>query len=174
MLRREPGIEVDDPRIVRLATRLRGTASDPLVVAQAILSWVHDSIVKDAGAAPLGAAQVVESRRGDCTEHARAFVALARAAGIPARGAAGLLYASGKFYYHAWAEVNLGKRFVAVDPMLGQFPADAAHLRWMSGSLELQTELMRLMGGLDLQVVGVTTVHELGGQASEGKELRPR
>jgi len=161
LLRREPRIEVNDPAIVALATRLRGNESDPLKVIGSILAWMQNSIAKDPSAPPESAAQVLANRRGDCNEHARLFVALSRATGIPARGAAGLLYAGGKFYYHAWAEVAVGRRLLPVDPMLGQMPADAAHLRWMSGSLDLQTELMRLMGGLELEVVGTvgSSVH---------------
>ena len=80
------------------------------------------------------------------------YVALARAAGIPARTAAGLLYAGGRFYYHAWAEVYLGD-WVAVDPTFGQFPADAAHLRVSTGGLARQMELLRLTGSLKLEVL---------------------
>src|SRR5204863_7954581 len=36
----------------------------------------------------------------------RSYVALARAAGLPARTAAGLVPVHGRFYYHAWAEVR--------------------------------------------------------------------
>jgi transglutaminase-like putative cysteine protease len=95
---------------------------------------------------------VLESRSGDCNEHTQLFVALARAAGIPARAAAGLAHVGGKFYYHAWPEVFVGK-WVAVDPTFGQFPADAAHLRFVYGGLARQAELLRLMGTLRIDVL---------------------
>ena len=63
----------------------------------------------------------------------------------------GLLYIDGKFYYHAWAEVLL-KDWVSVDPMLGQIPADAAHVRLMQG-LTLRTDLVRRWTGMDVNVV---------------------
>src|SRR2546426_3966679 len=69
-----------------------------------------------------GALRALEARLGDCNEHAVLYVALARAAGLPARTAAGLVPVHGRFYYHAWAEVYLGD-WVAVDPMLDEFPA---------------------------------------------------
>jgi hypothetical protein len=78
-------------------------------------------------------------------------VALARAAGIPARTAAGLVYSDGFFFYHAWPEVYLNG-WVAVDPTFGQFPADAAHLRFTIGGLARQMELVRLIGRLQLEV----------------------
>jgi len=80
------------------------------------------------------------------------FVALARAAGLPARPVAGLLYLDGRYYYHAWPEVYLGD-WVAVDPTFDQFPADAAHLRLAVGSLARQIELARLIGTLKLEAL---------------------
>jgi hypothetical protein len=40
-----------------------------------------------------------------------------------------------------------------VDPTFGQFPADAAHLRLVSGGLARQLELVRLVGRLGVEVV---------------------
>jgi hypothetical protein len=65
---------------------------------------------------------------------------------------AGLAYIDGKFYYHAWPEVFLGD-WVAVDPTFGQFPADAAHLRFTIGGLGRQAEMIRLMGRLQIKVL---------------------
>ena len=81
------------------------------------------------------------------------YVALARAVGLPARAVAGLLYLDGRFYYHAWPEVYLGDAWLAVDPTLGQFPADAAHLRFTVGGLARQVELVRVIGRLTLEVL---------------------
>jgi transglutaminase-like putative cysteine protease len=98
------------------------------------------------------AVQVLETRRGDCNEHTVLFVALARAMGIPARTAAGLVYLNGRFYYHAWPEVYL-RDWVAVDPTFGQVPADAAHIRFTIGGLARQMELIRLIGHLGIKVL---------------------
>jgi transglutaminase-like putative cysteine protease len=95
---------------------------------------------------------VLRARAGDCNEHAQLYVALARAVGLPARAVAGLAYVGGKFYYHAWPEVFLGD-WVAVDPTFGQFPADAAHLRFVIGGFSKQAELVRLIGRLRVDVV---------------------
>src|SRR5205809_488384 len=98
------------------------------------------------------AVRVLETRVGDRNEHAVLFVALARAAGLPARTAAGLVPVDGRFYYHAWAEVYLGD-WVAVDPMLDEFPAGAAHLRFSISGLARQAELVRLVGRIKLEVL---------------------
>jgi hypothetical protein len=145
-------IQVRDPQIMRLAFRLRGRDHDARVVAERINQWVHDSIADRVTFGIPSAIQVLRSRVGDCNEHTQLFVALARAVGIPARVAAGLAYVDGKFYYHAWPEILL-KDWVAVDPTFGQFPADAAHLRFTIGGLTRQTELLRLMGNLQIDVL---------------------
>jgi transglutaminase-like putative cysteine protease len=80
------------------------------------------------------------------------YVALARAIGLPARTAVGLVHVRGRFYYHAWPEVYLNG-WVAVDPTLGQYPADASHLRFLVGGLARQVELIRLIGRLSIEKV---------------------
>jgi hypothetical protein len=149
----EPLVQSNHPDIVRLARRLGRGQRDPRVVAERINQWVYDSLTKRITFGIPSALQVLRTRSGDCNEHAQLFVALARAAGIPARVDAGLAYIDGKFYYHAWPEIFL-RDWVSVDPTFGQFPADAAHLRFTIGGLGRQAEMIRLMGRLKLDVVG--------------------
>ena len=148
----EPLLETGHPEIATLAARLRGTDTDPNVVAQRINRWVYDSIHKEIVVGVPSALATLRSRRGDCNENSQLFVALARATGIPARVAAGLVYLDGKFYYHAWPEVWL-ERWVAVDPTFGQYPADASHIRFTVGGLDRQADLLRLMGKLHIDVL---------------------
>jgi transglutaminase-like putative cysteine protease len=152
--RPEPLIQSGNPDIQRLAKGLMGADRDPRVVAGRINTWVHDSIKSRVTFGVPNALEVLRTRTGDCNEHTQLFVALARAIGLPARIAAGLAYVDGKFYYHAWPEVLLGD-WVAVDPTFGQFPADAAHIRFVIGGLPRQTELLRLMGNLQIDVLSV-------------------
>jgi hypothetical protein len=148
----EPLLEVNHPTIAALATRLRGGDTDPRVVAQRINRWVYDSLKETITIGVPSALATLEARRGDCNEHTQLAVALLRAAGVPARVAAGLAYVDGKFYYHAWPEIWL-ERWVAIDPTFGQFPADASHLRLTVGGLGRQAELLRLMGPLKIDVL---------------------
>jgi hypothetical protein len=150
----EPLIESGNREIRQLARRIRGEETDPRIVAARINTWVHDSIAGRITFGVPSAIQVLKSRTGDCNEHTQLFVALARANGIPSRIAAGLAYVDGKFYYHAWPEILL-RDWVPVDPTFGQFPADAAHLRFVVGGLARQTELLRLMGNLKIDVLAV-------------------
>jgi len=147
-------IQSNDPRIVSLARRIVGDEKRAWMAAKLITVWVHDSLKKEITFGIPNALQVLETRKGDCNEHTQLFVALARAVGLPARIAAGLAYVDGKFFYHAWPEVLIDD-WVAVDPTFGQLKADAAHLRFVIGGVARQTELVRLMGNLKIDVLSV-------------------
>lgn len=148
----EPLIQSRDPRIEAQARQIAGRIRDPRRVAEELNRWVYENLDKQITVSVPSAVQVLEARRGDCNEHTVLYVALARALGLPARTAAGLVYLDGRFYYHAWPEVYLNG-WVAVDPTFGQFPADASHLRFTVGGLARQVELIRLIGRLELDVV---------------------
>ncbi len=152
----EPLIQSDDTRIEALARQIVGRRRNARRAAERINRWVHDELDKEVTVGVPSAVQVLQSRRGDCNEHTVLFVALARAAGLPARTAAGLVYLDGSFYYHAWPEVYLGQ-WVAFDPTFGQAPADAAHIRFTIGGLARQIELIRLIGQVSLNVLEVRT-----------------
>jgi hypothetical protein len=151
-LAEEPLLQVHDPAIRKLALKIVGDERDPRVIAERLNQWVFDSLGKVPTFSVPNAVAVLRERKGDANEHTQLFVALARAVGVPARIATGLLYVNGKFFYHAWPEVWLSD-WVAVDPTFGQFPADAAHLRFVVGGLARQTELLRLMGNLKIHVL---------------------
>jgi transglutaminase-like putative cysteine protease len=148
----EPLLQSTSPEIVALARRIVGQERDPRLVAEKLNTWVHDSLRKRITVGIPNALQVLRTRSGDCNEHTQLYLALARAVGLPARSAAGLALVRGKFYYHAWPEVYLGS-WVAVDPTFGQFPADAAHLRFIVGGLTRQADLLRLIGRLEIEVL---------------------
>jgi transglutaminase-like putative cysteine protease len=147
-----PLIQTGDPRIVETARRIADGSTDPAEVAARLNAWVYDYLDKDVTLSVPSARQVLDARSGDCNEHTVLYVALARALGLPTRTAVGLVHIRGSFYYHAWPEVWLGE-WVAVDPTLGQYPADASHLRFLVGGLARQVELIRLIGRLQLEVI---------------------
>jgi transglutaminase-like putative cysteine protease len=149
-----PLVQTDDPRIVETARRIAAGSADPAEVARRLNDWVYRSLRKEITPSIPSASQVLATRQGDCTEHTVLYVALARAVGLPARKAVGVVHLDGRFFYHAWPEVWLDE-WVAVDPTLGQFPADPSHLRFLVGGLARQVELIRLIGRLELDIMGM-------------------
>jgi transglutaminase-like putative cysteine protease len=152
-LESEPLIQSDDPLIQAEARRAVGRwARNPKEAAARLTNRVDRMLSKSVTFSIPSALQVLESRQGDCNEHTVLYVAMARALGLPARTAVGLVYLDGSFFYHAWPEVWLGE-WVAVDPTFGQYPADAAHIRFVVGGLAQQVEIIRLIGRLNIEVL---------------------
>jgi len=153
----EPLIQSDDERIIARARSITARrsqwAQDPKVVARQLTTAVYNMLDKRITFSVPNAVQVLETLQGDCNEHTVLYVAMARALGLPARTAVGLVYVNGAFFYHAWPEVWLDE-WVAVDPTFGQYPADASHIRFVVGGLAQQLEIVRLIGNLDIEVLG--------------------
>lgn len=156
----EPLIQSDNPRIIQRAREVTARRTqwnqDPKQVARQLTTSVYTMLEKSITFSVPNAVQVLETLQGDCNEHTVLYVAMARALGLPARTAVGLVYVNGAFFYHAWPEVWLDE-WVAVDPTFGQYPADASHIRFVIGGLAQQVEIVRLIGNLDIEVLDQST-----------------
>ena len=164
----EPLIESDAPEI-RTETELAlrgGAAVGPRAKAEALTRYVNALLEKKPTVSLPSAREVLRTKVGDCNEHTALYVAMARAAGIPARIAVGLVFMHGAFYYHAWPEVYLTERsgpstaattgfWLPVDPTLNQFPADGTHLRLARGGLDQQAKILPLINQLTIAMVDV-------------------
>jgi len=148
-------VQADHPEVVRYARAIAGGETNSLRAARRILTWLHENVEQRAVPSLPNALEVLHHKAGDCNEFTVLYVALARALGLPARANAGLVYQDGRFYYHAWPEVFTG-RWVALDPVFGQLPADATHVRIVTGGIEQQAEIARLIGRLkEIQILDV-------------------
>ena len=145
-------IQSDDKRIKDQAAKVLAGEKDAREAAKKLNAWVYGSIQKKPVVSIPSALEVLSQRVGDCNEHTTLYTALARAAGIPTRMAAGIVYMESGFYYHAWPEVWLGA-WTAIDPTFNQFPADATHIRFIIGNLDRQSEILRLVGKLKMEVL---------------------
>lgn len=88
------------------------------------------------------ALEALDSRSGDCTEHALLLAALARAAGIPTRVVVGIAYTNERFLGrkyvfvpHAWVQAWTGERWQSFDSGLGDFTAGYIALGFSDGEL---------------------------------------
>ena len=92
------------------------TISDAEKVSK-ILNFVYEYIEDSYSSNSFNVFDILERKKGDCTEHALLFNTLVRASGIPSREVSGLVYDfENKFYFHAWNEVVINERWVPVDP----------------------------------------------------------
>ncbi|MEA3401508.1 MAG: transglutaminase-like domain-containing protein [Armatimonadota bacterium] len=155
-------LQCDDAGLVETAQEIVGDETDAWGAAQKLCSWVHREVEKvQSEPRPVTALEVLDEMRGDCTEHAILLAALGRAVGLPTRMVTGLAYVGGKFGYHAWTEVYVG-RWVEMDPAWGEMTADAGHVLIYSSSLE-QAEWARAslatgrtIGAIEMELLGYT------------------
>src|SRR3954468_4438287 len=103
----EAFIESDAPEIVAEAEKAVHGVSGTRARAERLTRYVNALLDKKPTVSLPSAREVLRTKVGDCNEHTALYVAMARALGIPARIAVGLVYIHGAFYYHAWPEVYI-------------------------------------------------------------------
>ncbi|MGI9436473.1 MAG: transglutaminase-like domain-containing protein, partial [Geminicoccaceae bacterium] len=112
----------DHPRLIAISREIQATLPEPVAeaaLAKAILHFVADYI-ENVPESPYAynttsVFDILDNRTGDCTEHSQLFITLARAAGLPARGATGYVYggddSAPRLSGHAWVEVHVDGRW---------------------------------------------------------------
>lgn len=150
-----PRINADHPEIVSRQKELLVTTPTAEQSVTTLAHWVAghlDDTVRDS----TSAVEALHLRTGNCQSHARLYIALARAAGIPTRFVSGLVHAKGKgFLYHSWAESYVNG-WIAVDPTFAQAPADATHLRLVEGDEpDEMAPLAGIIGRIKARVVEI-------------------
>jgi transglutaminase-like putative cysteine protease len=119
---------VKDERLVSKAREIVGGETDLRMAAYKIARWVFRTLEKhspDVGQAD--ALQILDECRGDCSEHALLYVALCRAAGIPARLCSGYVSVGSAWGAHSWAEIWTGQ-WIGADPTTGEVGTGARYL----------------------------------------------
>jgi len=155
-LTRAPYLETDDPKIAKLAAELRGQETNAYKVAMKVRDWVHKSMTPDYSiGVPRSCVEVNGKRRGVCRDYATLFAGIARAAGVPTRVCGGMLFADGKFFYHAWAECWVGE-WTPFDPTLpqGDF-VDATHIKFAQGDVTDMFQVAGIVGRIKVTVDSV-------------------
>lgn len=149
-------IQAEHPKIQKLANEIVGNEQDLWKKSQKIFNWVYNNIEKMISPNIPSALTVLETRQGDCNEHAVLFTALARAVGIPTRICIGLVWSEElqSFGYHAWVEVFIGE-WTPIDPTLGQLIADATHIALIHGNIDQWLRLSSYVNQIQLEVVNI-------------------
>lgn len=97
-------------------------------------------------------AEILDTRAGDCTEHALLLAALLRRAGLASRLAYGFLLTESGFIGHAWTEAYAGERWVWLDP---SFPGGRPYrFRLRLGLLDPALPVWQQIGVSLLSVAG--------------------
>lgn len=126
-------IPANHPAVIGLTRNAVDGADTASEKVSRLVEFVQQYIDDDYTANPLTLMDIIEKKKGDCSEHAKLFTAMARASGIPCRTVGGLVYLGDDyqaFGLHAWNEVVLRGMWVPVDPTWGQNSIDATHIRF--------------------------------------------
>lgn len=169
-------IQSDDPEIIRIAREVTANVERDFEKARRLHNWVNQNVKFDLGIALAPASEVVRNRRGTCVAYAVLLAALERAAGLPSRVIMGFAYANGIWGGHAWTEVYLDQRWIALDSALfSPGPADAARLRFGASSGDDQL-IKILAAGAQLygNVECLVTAFELNGRVVKVPEKTAR
>jgi hypothetical protein len=148
----------DDPDIVEVAKTIIGDERNAWAAAKKIAEWVNLELEPNYDVGFASAKEVLENRKGDCSEHTVLMVAFCRSVGIPARAAVGVMYGEGIFAYHMWPEVYVGEwvgldaKWLAVDKKSGEYYTDATHIKL--GDSALDEGIFQEMGQAMSEVIG--------------------
>jgi hypothetical protein len=98
-------------------------------------------------AAPFDAIGALQAGRAQPDGLVRLYVAVLRAAGIPARMVVGVAPAGDTLRTHAWVEAHApsGTGWLAVDPVLGRLPAAPSLIRLTFGGSSRPEEMLALL-----------------------------
>ncbi len=145
-------IQSDDQQIRKQIEKIVKPADSSEQKAKKIVNWVYHNIEKKPTLSVPNATEVLKNKSGACKEHSVLTVALLRATGIPAQTEAGLVYLRGRFYYHEWCVIYLGK-WITADAVFNQLPADVTHIRLVRGDSSEQLNIIGAIGKIKLEVL---------------------
>jgi len=161
-LRATTYVQSEDKKVVALARKAVAGAADAGQAVRRIEKFVRKYITtKDLSVGYASAAEVAESRQGDCTEHAVLAAAMCRAVGIPAQLVVGFAYApsfAGKkniFAPHAWTRALVGKTWVEIDAALDGFDAGRLALSINNGDPDGFFAMINTIGYFKITAVEV-------------------
>jgi len=100
---------------------------------ESLLEFVDDYIEDATDVFSPNLKYILKNKKGDCSEHATLFKALARVHGIPCRRVTGLVYLGDWakcFGLHAWNEVEINGFWQPVDPIEQEIMASPLYIRF--------------------------------------------
>jgi hypothetical protein len=146
-------IPSDSAEFKKKAASIVGGEKDVVKAAEKIRQFVYKTVRVNAGIGVLrDASEVLETCEGVCRDHAVLNATLCRAAGIPTRLVNGMVYAEGRFWYHAWVEIYDGDKWYGMDSTRPSPRLTAGHLKTSEGTVA-QALTSFLLDGAKIAVV---------------------
>lgn len=163
-------INTADPKLIKLAKRAAGGATDPFVLGDNLRRFVTDYVkTKSLNIGFATASEVCRTREGDCSEHGVLLAALGRLNKLPSRVAVGLVYVHtlgsrrDVFGYHLWTQFHIDGRWIDFDAALRESVCSPTHIAFATSSLkhtglaDLSLPLLSKIGAIDIDILKVET-----------------
>jgi len=126
--------KIDDPYIQKLAKEVVGDERNPYWIARRIFDYIRTTLEYKLEGGWNVAPVVLQRGTGSCSEYSFSFIALCRAAGLPARYVGAVVVRGDETsldeYFHRWPEVYLPHYgWIPIDPQGGDkdLPRDRAN-----------------------------------------------
>jgi hypothetical protein len=147
-------IKPSDDSIRKKLAEIRGEEKDPFLLVRKLLLWVYSHVKTEYIAETLSGPEVLQKKRGKCSEYTTLFASLSRAAGIPTRIAFGEATNGKNWVGHLWCEVWLGE-WIAVDAAAGIFINSPSHIKLIDSPTLMGTQKVRwkLVDNLEIDVL---------------------
>lgn len=148
---------INDPYIQKLARQIAGKEKNPYNIARGVFDYVRNNLEYKLEGGWNAAPVVLKRRTGSCSEYSFCFIALCRAAGLPARYVGSLVVrnddASMDEVFHRWPEIYLPNYgWITMDPQGGDKPSPrerAARIGGLANRFLITTQ-----GGGDSKYLG--------------------
>ncbi len=156
-------LQLNNPIILQNAKKI-ALSQNPIDDAEQLVFQAIET--KTEGIPIIPAPTVFEIKKGDCTEHAIATIALLRALHIPARAVVGMIavkeYAGKKnvFVFHMWAEAFYNNKWILVDATRPGKKKTNLYIALAHHSLETEMPLEFLETIAQIQNLTVTYLSE--------------
>ena len=146
-----------DPYIQQLSKKIVGDETNPYWIARKIFDYVGNTLEYKLEGGWNTAPVVLQRGTGSCSEYSFSFIALCRAAGLPARFVGSIVVrgddASFDDVFHRWPEIYLpGYGWIPIDPQGGDKPMPRDRARYI-GRLSNRF-LITTQGGGDSEYLG--------------------
>lgn len=147
----EPLTQIDDPRVLAVARQITTGVRNRRNWPDLIMTWLRTNITVSPDARTQSAVDVLRDREADADGLVTTFVALCRAAGIPARPVAGLVVRGDGVAFESWSEILLGQWRPV--PVASAADTTAQYVRLSIGRWARPWQIVELIGALRPEVL---------------------
>ena len=163
-LKSGPFIMPDSDKISAVADALSAGETDAYVISKKMENWVFNNINnKNYSLDFANAIQTLETKSGDCTEHAVLLASLLRAAKIPSKVVVGLIYTDipkTAFGYHMWTKAYVGNKWINLDATLPYKNFVPTHIAMaetplnnLSDRADLLINILKSFSGIKIEIL---------------------